>query len=87
MLQLPLVWQQPDQFLPRGILHPWHLLDDVVEIGPGIDLLCLACGNQRADDGHVLGSFVAATEEIVLASERDGTDGILHEVIVNPDND
>lgn len=81
MLQLPLVRQQLHQLLRRGTLHPGHPLDDVVEVFPGVDLLRLACGNKRADDGHVLRSFVAATEEVVLASECDGTDGILHEVL------
>ena len=68
VLQLPLVWQQPYQFLFCGILHPGHSLDDVIEVVPGVDLLCLAGGDQRADDGHILRSFVAAAEEVVLAS-------------------
>ena len=33
-----------------------------------------ACCQQRAYDGHVLGSLVVPAEEIILAPERDGAD-------------
>ncbi len=58
-----------------------HLADGIVEIVPGIDVMVPACGQQGAYDGHVLCCLVVAAEEVVLASQRDGADLVLDEVI------
>lgn len=59
--------------------------DDVVEVGGGIDAVELAGLDERGEDRPVLGAAVGAGEEVVLAAERQGSDGAFDDVVVDLD--
>lgn len=47
------------------------------------DVVLLAHGEQRVDDGFALDGIVTSGNKIILPAKRNGTDGILDEVIVD----
>ena len=49
----------------------------------GIDAVGLARAEERAVHGNVLCRIVRSGKEPVLASQGDGPDGILHQVVVD----
>ena len=57
--------------------------DYVFEPGAGIDCVGLATGDERVHHGGPDGGRVVPAEEIVLASQRQWPDGVLHEVFVD----
>ena len=59
-----------------------HSGDDVIQVIPGIHVVCLAGGQQGTDHGHVDGRLVVAAEEIVLSSQRDGPDDIFSQIVI-----
>ena len=81
MFELPLVWQHFQQLIFGGLSLVWHISYDAVEVHAGVHIMSLACCQQRADDGHILCCLVIAAEQIVFASQSDGSDFILREVI------
>ena len=75
------MWQQYPEFIFGGLLEVRHRGYDGVEVEPRIDVMVAACRQQRLYDAHVLSSLMVSAEEIVLASEGDGADLVLGEVI------
>jgi len=51
-----------------------HALEDVLEVGEGLDAVELGGGDERCRGGPASWAAVAACEEMVLAAEGDGTD-------------
>ena len=79
---LPSVGQQDKEFFFGSFLEVGHRGYDGVEIETRIYVMVAACRKQRLYDAHVLSRLMVATEEIVLASERDGTDLVLGKIVV-----
>ncbi len=57
-----------------------HLLQDVPQIGVGLDVVQLARRDQRADHCPSMAAAVAAGEQVVLAAEGDGADCALDRI-------
>ena len=73
--------QHLEEFLAGGVPLIGHVGDNAVEVQAGIDIVCFAGCQQRADDSHVARGFVIAAEEVVLATQRDGADFVLGKVV------
>ena len=56
--------------------------EDIAEPHLRVHLVPLAGRQERVDDGRTLGGIMRAGEEIVLASQRNRPDRVLHEVVV-----
>ena len=82
MVLLPSVGQQDKEFFFGSFLEVGHRGYDGVEIETRIYVMVAACRKQRLYDAHVLSRLMVATEEIVLASERDGTDLVLGKIVI-----
>lgn len=62
------------------------IVDTVEYIGKphfGVDALVFAGGEEGVDHGGALGRLVRSGEEVVFASDGDGSDNIFHEVIID----
>ena len=57
-----------------------HAIEDVFEVGIGLDAIEFGSRYERADCGPSLGTAVGAREQMVLAPERNGPDRTLHRV-------
>ena len=57
--------------------------EEIAEIGPGFDLVELAAGQERHEDGVGLGTVVTAAEEPVLAADSLAAELSLGEVVVD----
>ena len=62
-----------------------HSLEDVAEIGEGLDVVELCGFDKRADDGPAVGAAVGAGEQVVLATKGDRANGTLDGVVVEID--
>ena len=79
-LRQPFVGQQFLQSFYGAVLNAGEYIRKPPK---GIDLPQAACSQQRVDDGRMICRLVAATKEIVLASERQRAHGILRQVVVD----
>ena len=68
--------KQIQKFLAGRLLVIGHSGDDVIQVIPGIHVVCLASCQQGTDHRHIGRRLVVAAEEIILASQRDGPDNI-----------
>ena len=82
VFQLPFVRKQIQKFLAGRLLVIGHSGDDVIQVIPGIHVVCLASCQQGTDHRHIGRRLVVAAEEIILASQRDGPDNIFRQVVV-----
>jgi hypothetical protein len=57
-----------------------HAREHVVQIGVGLDVIQLACLNQRAQHCPSVATTVAAGQQVALAAEWDGPDCALNRV-------
>ena len=73
--------QEPYQILVGRLFEIRHPGDDIIEVFAWIDIMRLACREQRADDGHVLRGLVVSAEEVVLSSESYRADGVFRQII------
>jgi len=62
-----------------------HALQDVLEPCEGLDVVKLCGGDEGADDCPSDAAAVRPREEMVFASERDGSDGALDRIVVEFD--
>src|SRR5712671_1980552 len=62
-----------------------HALEDVLEPCEGLDVVKLCGGDEGADDCPSDAAAVRPREEMVFASERDGSDGALDRIVVEFD--
>src|ERR1700756_1715273 len=60
-------------------------LEDIAQIGEGLDAIELGRLDQRGDDGPAFGALIGAGEEVVLGAELDWSDGALDGVGVDFD--
>ena len=67
-------------------LADFMIMDTVEHIGEpdfGIDAVVFAGSEEGVDHGGTLGRLVGACEEVIFASDGDGSDDIFHLVIVD----
>ncbi len=57
-----------------------HAFEHVVEVGEGVDVVELGGGNEGANRGPAVGTPVGSGKQMVLASQRDGSDRALNRV-------
>ncbi len=62
-----------------------HALEHVFEVGERLDVIELCCGDKRANGGPACAAAVRACEQMVLAAERDRSDGTLDRIVVEID--
>ena len=78
---LPFMGKQDPEFNIGCFLEVRHGVNDRVEVQPRIYVVVAACRKQQLYDAHVPGRFMIAAEEIVLASEGNRPDLVLHRII------
>ncbi|MDX6461603.1 MAG: hypothetical protein QOE55_5300 [Acidobacteriaceae bacterium] len=61
-----------------------HALEDVPEPGKGLDVVKLCGGDEGADGCPSDAATVRAREQMVFTPERDGPDGALDRIVVQP---
>ena len=62
-----------------------HSLEHISEIGERLDSVELCGGEKGRHDGPALSTAVGSGKQVVLAAERNGTDGSLDSVVVEFD--
>ena len=62
-----------------------HALEDILDVGVGLDIVELGRGEKRGDDGPTICAAIGAGEQMVLSSERDGPNLPLDRVVVELD--
>ena len=62
-----------------------HAVKDVLEVGVGLTIVELGCGDQRADGGPAAGAAVGACEQVILSAQGDRPNGALDGVGVELD--
>src|SRR6266566_6637905 len=62
-----------------------HALQDVPEIGEGLDVIELCRCNEGADGGPSLSPAVGAGEQMILAPQRHGSDRTFDRIVVELD--
>src|ERR1700737_2255808 len=70
--------------LARG-MAPLHSSEHISEIGEGLEVVELGRGEERSDNGPAIAAAVRAGEQMVLAAERDRSDGALDRVVIELD--
>ena len=83
ILGFPGPWQQFGE--PVCGIAIGHTLEDIGEVGVGLDAVQFCRFDQRAEDRPAVCSAIAAGEQMVLASERDGPDRALDRVGIKLD--
>lgn len=59
-----------------------HAFEDVLEIAVGFDFVEPGGGEKRGDDGPTVGAAIGTGKQMVLAAERDWTNGPFDRVVV-----
>jgi hypothetical protein len=52
-----------------------HSFQDILEVGEGLDVVELCCGDEGTDGRPARGTSVGSGEQVVLAAQRDGAHG------------
>lgn len=63
-----------------------HAHEHVFEVVDRVDVVLLAAGDERVEDGEIVASVFVADEEEVLAAERDAAQAGLGDVVVGRDS-
>ena len=75
----------------QEVVEPAHWIavgqafENVFEVGERLDVIQLCGGQQRGDDRPSRRPAIGAGEQMVLAAERDGTDGTFDRVVIEFD--
>src|SRR6516165_7741846 len=80
---LPVPWQKLIE--PARRMAVDHSFKHISEIGEGLEVVELGCGEERSYNGPALAAAVRAREQMVLAAERDRSDGALDRVVIELD--
>ena len=76
------MWEQVDDVRCRMAMDADENVREVVD---GVDVVLLAGGDERVENGEVVAGFLAGDEEVVLATEGDATKAGLGDVVVGRD--
>ena len=62
-----------------------HAVEDIPEVGIGLDVIEFGGSDERGDHGPAVTTSIGSGEEMVLAAERDRSNGTLNGIVVELD--